>query len=410
MPHVSSTPNRRGALRREQILQAAEELFGTDGFGATSLRTLAKRVGVTHAGILRHFPSKEDVLRALLDRLTEDLMPDASHPEADGAQRALHEAARRSTRPRVELYTTLLGEAVPPEHPAHSFVEQHLRTGRERLGRAFADRGADTLAIWDGLQVLWLYLPERVSPAEVLAARPLRRTGPAEATDTPAWIAAAVDSAREETAPPAHRAVTTPADRTDEIIEAAARAFARQGFQATSLRKLAGELELTHGTLLYYFESKEALLEAVLNRRDRQADTAYITPITTYDKVYNVYRRALHNEAHPEPVALYSSMLCEATDPAHPAHAFFATRYTRVLDTLATEITSLQRQGFFDPASDPETEAALLTALWDGLQLHARHLGDAHIPERLLRHLDALIVDSVPADRRSDLLTRPPAS
>ncbi|GAA1383489.1 hypothetical protein GCM10009639_03860 [Kitasatospora putterlickiae] len=204
-------------------------------------------------------------------------------------------------------------------------------------------------------------------------------------------------------------AATAPADRTDEIIDAAARAFARQGFQATSLRGLAGDLDLTHGTLLYYFDSKEALLEAVLNRRDRQADTAYITPVTSYDKVYNVYRRALHNEAHPEPVALYSAMLCEATDPGHPAHAFFATRYTRVLDTLSTEIASLQQRGFLHPGLDPETEAALLTALWDGLQLHARYLGDAGIPERLLRHLDNLIADSVPTDRRSDLLTRAPA-
>ncbi|MFE0737991.1 TetR/AcrR family transcriptional regulator [Streptomyces sp. NPDC058855] len=410
MPHVSSTPNRRGALRREQILQAAEELFGTDGFGATSLRALAKRVGVTHAGILRHFPSKEDVLRALLDRLTEDLMPDASHPEADGAQRALQEAARRSTRPRVELYTTLLGEAVPPEHPAHGFVHRHLRTGRERLGRAFADHGVDTLALWDGLQVLSLYLPERVSPADILAARPLRQSGRAGESETTAWIAAAVGSARGEARSPARSAATVPADRSDEIIEAAARAFARQGFQGTSLRKLAGELKLTHGTLLYYFDSKEALLEAVLNRRDRQADTAYITPVTAYDKVYNVYRRALHNEGHPESVALYSAMLCEATDPAHSAHTFFATRYTRILDTLATEIASLQQQGFLHPQLDPETEAALLTALWDGLQLHARYLGDTSIPERLLRHLDDLIVDSVPSDRRSDLLTRAPAS
>nr|WP_277602166.1 TetR/AcrR family transcriptional regulator [Nocardioides sp. KC13] len=338
-------------------------------------------------------------------------MPGAGHPDAAAAQKALCEAARRGTRSQVELYTTLLGEAVPPEHPAHDFVDQHLRGGREQLAPAFGGRAVDTLAIWDGLNVLWLYLPERVVPADVLAARSLLADDRVDETETTAWIATAVGSARGEARPPARPAPTIPADRrSDGIIEAAARAFARQGFQATSLRKLAAEMEVTHGTLLYYFDSKEALLEAVINRRDRQADSAYITPVTTYDKVYNVYRRALHNEAHPESVALYSAMLCEATDHAHPAHTFFATRYTRVLDTLATEIASLQQQGFLHPHLDPETEAVLLTALWDGLQMHARYLGDASIPERLLRHVDDLIVDSVPVDRRSDLLTRAPST
>ncbi|WP_344324563.1 helix-turn-helix domain-containing protein, partial [Kitasatospora putterlickiae] len=176
MPHVSGAPNRRGLLRREQILRTAEELFGTDGFEATSLRTLAKRVGVTHAGVLRHFSSKEDVLHALLDRLAEDPVPDADLPRAADPQRALEAAARTRTRPRAELHITLLGEAVPPGHPAHDFVDRNLRTGRERLEQAFGDRGADTLAVWDGLQVLRLYLPERVSPPDVLAARPLHRT------------------------------------------------------------------------------------------------------------------------------------------------------------------------------------------------------------------------------------------
>ncbi|MFF1696479.1 TetR family transcriptional regulator C-terminal domain-containing protein [Streptomyces sp. NPDC058257] len=86
--------------------------------------------------------------------------------------------------------------------------------------------------------------------------------------------------------------------------------------------------------------------------------------------------------------------------------AFFATRYTRILDTLAAEIRSLRARGLFEPVPDPETEAARLTALWDGLQIHARHIGtgDMRIPERLLRHLNGPIGERVPAQRRSDLL------
>jgi AcrR family transcriptional regulator len=404
---VSRGPSRRGTLRRAQILDAAEELFGAAGYEATSLRTLAKQVGITHAGILRHFASKEDVLHTLLNRLGPSLAAPGSEPT--GAAACPRPAQGGQLRRPVELYATLLGEAAVREHPAHDFIEQHLRLGRQCLDRTTGGRGIDALATWDGLLLLWLYLPERVSPAGVLAAPPVRASEGAGAAVAKDWIAEAVTPAPE--AAREHSATTPiPTDRVDEIIEAAVLAFSRHGYQATSLRRIAGELGLTHGTLLYYFDTKEALLEAVLNRRDRHADAAFITPATAYDKVYNVYRRAVHNEAHAERVAFYSAMLCEATSPAHPAYAFFATRYTRILDTLAAEIRSLQAQGLFEPVLDSETEAARLTALWDGLQIHARHVGtgDVNIPERLLRHLNGLIDERVPAQRRSDLLMREP--
>jgi len=44
------------------------ELFAEHGFVLTSLPMISERVGITHAGILHHFGSKEGVLRALLER------------------------------------------------------------------------------------------------------------------------------------------------------------------------------------------------------------------------------------------------------------------------------------------------------------------------------------------------------
>lgn len=247
---------------------------------------------------------------------------------------------------------------------------------------------------------MWLYLPERVSPPAVLAARREHHGGHV-GVPVSTWIAEAVNTPVPHTRSTAR---TVAADRSHEILDAATRAFAQHGYQATSLRSIAADMGLAHGTLLYYFDSKEALLEAVLNRRDREADTAYITPATAYDTVSNLYRRAVYNQQHPDRVALYSAILCEAANPAHPAHAFFATRYTRVLDTLVVQIRSLRDQGFFRPDVDAEAEAAWLTALWDGLQVHARFAAVADIPERLLRHVDTLISDAVPGARRAQLL------
>ncbi|MFD7496259.1 TetR/AcrR family transcriptional regulator [Streptomyces sp. NPDC059832] len=196
-----------------------------------------------------------------------------------------------------------------------------------------------------------------------------------------------------------------PDDRTQEILDAASTAFARHGYRAASLRSIASDIGLNHSTLLYCFGSKETLLEAILNRRDRDADTAYMTPVTAYDKVANVYRRAVYNEAVPDRVRLYSALLCEAIDPGHPAHAHFARRYARVLDTLTDELRSLQTQRLIRPDLDPRAEAAWFTALWDGLQLHAPYEGELHIPERLLHAIDGLFADSVPLERRAQLLT-----
>lgn len=135
---------------------------------------------------------------------------------------------------------------------------------------------------------------------------------------------------------------------------------------------------------------------------------AYIAPVTAFDRLGNVYRRALYNQAHPEPIALYSVLLCEATSTNHPAHDYFAARYTRVLDTVAAQVRDFQEQGLFRSDLDPEAEAAWFTALWDGLQVHALYADSGAIPEQLLRGLDELVADSVPADRRVRALTASP--
>ncbi|MFI6724125.1 TetR/AcrR family transcriptional regulator [Streptomyces sp. R-74717] len=406
MPHISGTPNRRGIQRREQILDAAQDEFGDVGFGATTLRSLAKRLGMTHAGILRHYSSKEDVLLALLRRT--DARAPLPTPAAGAAPRVVLEElaadALHGDRSLGRLYLKLLGEARSADHAARSYVRERLRAREELFTAAGLGRASEPGAALDGLQVLHAYLPERVSPADVVRIHGdlLDRMAPTT-PDPAAWIPRAGIA---PTAPSQGAAARTQGlDRVDEILDAAALAFARHGYHGTSLRSVAASLDLAHGTLLYYFDSKEALLGAVLNRFGREADKAYITPVTAYDKVANVYRRAAYNETVPEPVSLYSALLCEATSPGHPAHTYFADRYTRVLDTLTAELRSLQRQGFVRGDADLATEAAWFTALWDGLQLHTPYTGEGHIPQTLLHALNDLIADSVSPGDRSALLT-----
>ena len=58
----------RRAERREQILNAATRAFARAGFAATSLDDVAAEAGITRMIIYRHFESKADMYRAVLDR------------------------------------------------------------------------------------------------------------------------------------------------------------------------------------------------------------------------------------------------------------------------------------------------------------------------------------------------------
>src|SRR5579862_6575762 len=52
----------------------------------------------------------------------------------------------------------------------------------------------------------------------------------------------------------------------DRILDVALRSFGTRGYEATSLDALAGSLELTKQSILYWFPSKEALLESLIDR------------------------------------------------------------------------------------------------------------------------------------------------
>lgn len=70
MANTSSTATARmpRAERREQILAAATRAFAGAGFTATGLDDVAGEAGVTRVILYRHFDSKADLYRAVLDR------------------------------------------------------------------------------------------------------------------------------------------------------------------------------------------------------------------------------------------------------------------------------------------------------------------------------------------------------
>lgn len=56
---------------KQRILDAALELFSTQGFEATSIAQIADAVGVRKASLYSHFDSKQDILDCLIESIME---------------------------------------------------------------------------------------------------------------------------------------------------------------------------------------------------------------------------------------------------------------------------------------------------------------------------------------------------
>src|ERR1700709_1114857 len=69
---------RPGKTAREEILDAAAELFTKIGYAGTSTRAIAEAVGIRQASLYHHFATKDDILDALLQSTVIPVIPVAA--------------------------------------------------------------------------------------------------------------------------------------------------------------------------------------------------------------------------------------------------------------------------------------------------------------------------------------------
>ncbi len=91
---------------RERILEAAEDAFADQGYHQTLVDDIAGRTSLSKGGFYFHFPSKEDLFFAVIDRLADRLTRRAQEASAAcesplaGADAALSEVLTRLGRRR----------------------------------------------------------------------------------------------------------------------------------------------------------------------------------------------------------------------------------------------------------------------------------------------------------------------
>lgn len=95
-------PSRPGATARDEILDAAAELFTTQGFANTSTRSIADAVGIRQSSLYHHFKTKDDILEDLLEGTvagglefarTVAALPPAAGPAEEPSGSRLHAVA-----------------------------------------------------------------------------------------------------------------------------------------------------------------------------------------------------------------------------------------------------------------------------------------------------------------------------
>jgi len=171
----------KGRIRREDIITAAAAAYGELGYHGSSLREIAKRVGISHAGLLYYFPTKEALLAAVLERRDAEDSEREQLTVPPGLDVLRHFVALAEHNVRhpgiVDLYSRLAAEAVAADHPAHEYFERHYRAARDGVHESFAALAArgelragvepgmaalTFIALMDGLQVQWLTTPRDV--------------------------------------------------------------------------------------------------------------------------------------------------------------------------------------------------------------------------------------------------------
>src|SRR5919204_7008375 len=136
--------------RREQILDAAVEMFARLGFRGTTTRRIAEEARVNEAIIFRHFPTKEDLYWAIIDRKCRtagrsQMVRD--HLREGGTDREMLVRIAEDILSRSEddanMTRLLLFTALENHELSHKFFKLHVAERYECLADYIRQRIAD---------------------------------------------------------------------------------------------------------------------------------------------------------------------------------------------------------------------------------------------------------------------------
>ena len=178
-------PYAKGLAKREEILDIALELVAQKGYDRTSVREIARKAGLSQAGLLHYFSTKEELFLELLRRRDDRVTEPAEETHRHSVGRLIRAVERNSREPGlVQLYVALSAENATESGEVREFfqdryewllaqvsedVRERQISGEVTTTRTAEDIASLLVAAADGLQLQWLLNSDEVDMTERLS-------------------------------------------------------------------------------------------------------------------------------------------------------------------------------------------------------------------------------------------------
>jgi TetR/AcrR family fatty acid metabolism transcriptional regulator len=130
--------------REELILQAAEEVLAEKGYYETSIDEIAARVGIAKGTVYLHFPSKEDLVVAILERSAQAMV--------ELVEATI--AAARSNREKLEAILQVVYSSFFDLRKSQLMQLPYAVMNSSELRRVFVEKKGCMREKWDRLATL----------------------------------------------------------------------------------------------------------------------------------------------------------------------------------------------------------------------------------------------------------------
>lgn len=179
-------------------------------------------------------------------------------------------------------------------------------------------------------------------------------------------------------------------EKRQEILAAAARCIARDGFRGASTADICREAGISPGHLYHYFASKEEILTAITQGGLEHIAASFAQMMQSDDAIGALVSELDRHKGKRDPLArvlnmLVLDMLVEAG--RNPVIAKIVQKNTTALHGMLVDfLQSAQLRGQIDPGLDADVTAGLLLCIIDGMKTLAIRDPDADMSA----HIDLL--------------------
>ena len=150
---------------REEILDAAVQVVLETGLAGMTFGSVSRRLGIPDRTVVYYFPTKDDLVSAVLGRTTEQLqsllapaLGSAPTGDAQLLQRGWQALSGSAGEPAVRVYFESVGLAVQGREPYRTLAERLVAAWTGWIGERLdgdaatrADRACAVVATLDGL-------------------------------------------------------------------------------------------------------------------------------------------------------------------------------------------------------------------------------------------------------------------